>query len=1218
MIRQPNFFKSINLPYYIFAPDFTQKSAGIRALHYLCHALNEMGREAYLVGTDIESDKLRTPLLHSSDIIRHVKSGLIPIMVYPEVVLDNPFEMPFVVRWWLNKPGYLGGDQNFASDDLLFTYAKAYVPEGLEAELLNIPLVNNAIFHNDNNPHNGQRRGACYYANKYLLKGGQLTEHVEGAVSLGQNRALSHHDIADILRRSEVLYCYEPTALIGEALLCGCPVVMIDTDYLRDNMTQPIHGPGISYSSTPDALAEARAGINEVRYNNQQSMNYCWWQLGQFIRKTSNAFEQRLSELNWSDMEWVMRLTKQISSREPSSASQSLLKQLNVSHHMWLQHQSISEPRVMQMVKRLTNEWKQHSSFHFVMVVNASELEALSRTLSSLQTQLYSGWGMSIFCPVEQPEAFVHGPENIEWLQVEGDFGGAIDQAVQESGLDWVMQLWPGDTLTDDALLTFVETINLYPDKHFIYSDEVTNEAKAEIAFKPDFNLDYLHSFSYIGRAFMVRRDSFEMSGGYTAFAYVYASDLAFKVYETYGESAFSHIPQVLYYAAPIQLDQDLLLANEITIRQGHFLRRELPVHLTHPAGNPRFQVRYLSQEEYPPVTVVIAQRNQPNSLVKCVESLIKGTDYPNIEVLIVDAASDIEDMPYVYDELTSQASNQIKIVYSEHQNYAAAVNEGITQSAHERVVVMSPFTMTPNANWLKQLLSLSAHPQMGLVGCRVIDENKSIIHAGTVLGVGDDFNGQFQNNEVAEPGYMERAHCVQQYSSVSSACYLGLKSHLLKVGGLDDGLADTKYAVVDLALKLQQQGLKVLWTPFSTVVQDIALASSNNGVSDYQPEKTSDILSRWPEPFKHDPMFNPQLSLRSSQFLVENQIVFDGDARFRDCPRVLVFPLNESGTGRYRCIDPLHQLERQGQLEAIWLPSHELKTEPFLPNHYEIHRLQADVVFIQQALSDKHFAYFKQLKELSGLPFIFSLDDLLTSLPDQSNRKSLVFRDMRHRLRRTLALCERLIVSTQPLADFYAEFIDDIEVIPNALDIASWPINSSHAEHSARKLRVGWAGATQHSGDLALIEEVVKALAGEVTWVFMGMCPESLEAFVDEVHPYVSYAEYPSALAELDLDLALAPLEDNPFNRCKSNLRLLEYGIQGWPVIASKVYPYMQNQPPITLVENEVDAWVAAIKAAIAEPHKFAAQGKSLKNWVDQNYSLKDQLTHWMQTISL
>ena len=49
-----------------------------------------------------------------------------------------------------------------------------------------------------------------------------------------------------------------------------------------------------------------------------------------------------------------------------------------------------------------------------------------------------------------------------------------------------------------------------------------------------------------------------------------------------------------------------------------------------------------------------------------------------------------------------------------------------------------------------------------------------------------------------------------------------------------------------------------------------------------------------------------------------------------------------------------------------------------------------------------------------------------------------------------------------------------------------------------------------------------------------------------------VPIERYPRALAALDLDLALAPVEQNLFNECKSNLRLLEYGACGFPVVCS------------------------------------------------------------------
>lgn len=1212
--NQASFFNRSKQPYYIWALgyDYKQQSAGMRALHLLCHVLNEMGCEAYLVGAKKSNEKLRTPILTEKDVLAHFALGLRPICVYPEVVTGNPLNIPQVVRWVLNKPGHLGGDEHFDDSELVFTFSSSYVPEGCDYSILRLPLVDTSIFNNLNNPHDSQRQGACYYAHKYFAYGGELTPEAEGATSLCQDVRLSHHELAQILRRSECLYAYEPSAIIGEALMCGCPVIMVPSAYLDECLTHKIADMGIASSTSEEDIAYAKRTVRGAWFKQIEVQKECRQFIANFIEESQQHFSAQPQS---QDKEWLARLLSVVKGQSKHDHKVAQLPR-TVNQQAWLKHSLISENKVANMAQRMMTRWHTLPSFHLIIVVNASELVQLSETLDSLQQQLYQAWGLTILANVPAPPAFTDVPDNIEWIQCTDSLNAVIEQAVNDAGLDWVMQLLPGDRLMPHALMSFAETINQEPDKCFIYSDELLNEVNADIVFKPDFNLDLLHSNSYIGRACMVRRDSFELSGGYTAFAYVYVTDLAFKIYEAYGEAAFSHIPQVLYHAAPNNIDADLLLANEIKIRQGHFLRRGLPVNLTHPAGKPRFQVQYLAAEPCPPVTIVIAERNQVNALAHCVEILFKLTDYPNFELVIVDADSDVEDMQFVFDELTSLAPDRIRVVKTAHSGHAQAVNEGIRQANFEFVVVMSVFTMTPNANWLTQLVNLSSHPEMGLVGTRVIDEDKTVIHAGTVLGQGDDVFGLFYGEDVAAPGYMDRAHCIQQYSSVSSACYLGSKSHILSVGGLDEDLTESRHAVVDLSLKLQHLGLKVLWTPYATVVQDGALAQASNGVDAYEPQEQR-CLERWSEVYANDPYFHPSLSLRSAEFEVENQIVFDGGSRFKDVPRVIVFPLNESGTGRYRCIDPLHQLERQCLVEVVWLPTHELKTEPFLPNQFEVNRLRPDVVFIQQALSDKHFDYFKQLKERSGLPFVFSLDDLLMSLPDQSNRKSLVFHDMRHRLRRTLALCDRLIVTTATLAEAYAEYIEDIYVIPNALELSGWQAAENTKTSTQRKPRVGWAGATQHSGDLAMLNQVVIDLADEVDWVFMGMCPDELKSVVAEVHPFVSFENYPAALAHLDLDLAIAPLEDNAFNRSKSNLRLLEYGINGWPVIASRVTPYLENNPPVTLVDNSYQSWVTAIKAAISEQDKIAASGSKLKNWVLGNYTLEAQLPLWLRAIS-
>jgi hypothetical protein len=82
----------------------------------------------------------------------------------------------------------------------------------------------------------------------------------------------------------------------------------------------------------------------------------------------------------------------------------------------------------------------------------------------------------------------------------------------------------------------------------------------------------------------------------------------------------------------------------------------------------------------------------------------------------------------------------------------------------------------------------------------------------------------------------------------------------------------------------------------------------------------------------------------------------------------------------------------------------------------------------------------------------------------------------------------------------------------------------------------------------------------------------------------------YPQALARLDLDLAIAPLEIHAFNECKSNLRLLEYGAMGWPVICTDIYPY-QNAP-VTRLPNDPQKWISTIREQLAEPDALREAG--------------------------
>lgn len=289
--RKISFFSSLNAPYYIYGLDYRQSSAGVRVLHYLCHSLNELGEEAYIFANST-SPYLRTPLLTEEIMLRHASINRMPIAIYPEIVPGNPMQAPVTARWILNKPGHIGGDAVHHPDELLFVYQQKYTPEGTKTYPLYIPAVNSRIFNDWNNAYEGKRQGACYYAHKFLHFGGMLTHHAKGATSLCQDIPRSHEEIADILRRSEVLYSYEPSAIVSEALQCGCPVVIVPSEYISKNYSyDELTGPGVEIGTDDQALARAKETIKNQ--NVQLQHRHARLTIERFIELTQQTFRDR-------------------------------------------------------------------------------------------------------------------------------------------------------------------------------------------------------------------------------------------------------------------------------------------------------------------------------------------------------------------------------------------------------------------------------------------------------------------------------------------------------------------------------------------------------------------------------------------------------------------------------------------------------------------------------------------------------------------------------------------------------------------------------------------------------------------------------------------------------------------------------------------------------------------------------------------------------------
>jgi len=109
----------------------------------------------------------------------------------------------------------------------------------------------------------------------------------------------------------------------------------------------------------------------------------------------------------------------------------------------------------------------------------------------------------------------------------------------------------------------------------------------------------------------------------------------------------------------------------------------------------------------------------------------------------------------------------------------------------------------------------------------------------------------------------------------------------------------------------------------------------------------------------------------------------------------------------------------------------------------------------------------------------------------------------------------------------------------------------------------------------------------------FMGWIPDCLKSDVRiKQIPWLPVGEYLKTVAAIQPHIGLCPLEENIFNRSKSNMKWLEYTTMGAVTVASNVLPY---QEVITtgvngiLVDNlRVRDWYGAVAGLINNPDQI------------------------------
>lgn len=898
-------------------------------------------------------------------------------------------------------------------------------------------------------------------------------------------------------------------------------------------------------------------------------------------------------------------------------------------YQFWIQNHALMEIDAQIHAERMM-QWAIKPTFHLFMFVFNDEQHLLADTLSSLGQLFYQNWKLTVIADSASPDGMFDELEVLEWLtlpeQIEPyDY---LNATMVDSPAEWVSFIPAGTCFEPQIWLQFGDYINLYKDKTAFYCDDdliSSTGERSQPRFKPDFNLDLLRSQDYLG-PLLCKTSLFEAVGGFDKVPGHENMSLALKAYERVGAEGIGHIADVLMHLPENILSLYSTQMSQQAVQQ-HLVRQQLLAFAEPGLMDKTVRVVY-QWPDSPKVSIIIPTKDKLEFLRPCVEAALLKNSYPNFEIIIINNRSEELDTLDYFRQLSELPGDTLRVIDYPHPfNYAAISNLAAENARGEYLLFLNNDTEALHPEWLERMMAHAQRPEVGIVGARLVYPETGLIqHAGVILGMESIAEHIYLGSlDIKEPGYMGRAQVDQNFSAVTGACLLIRKSTYLQVGGMDEQQFAVSYNDIDLCLKVRQSGFLVTWTPYSVLVHHGSVtqkselsrsAEQSSNAERFQNEREN-MLKKWLPVIANDPAFNRNLSLVYRDCLIESVMPTNWDTHFHDRPKILGLPL-QGGSGDYRVIQPFAALSHAALAQCEFYRFNNNLTRPIMISEYA--RIAPDSVVFHAALNDIQLQQLEQLKEFLPNVFrIYSIDDLLTNVPEQSSAYKEIkrhFADAKSRMRRALQSTDRLIVSTQPLADLCAGMVDDIWVIPNRLPKDPW-LSVTSLSNQGHKPRVGWAGAQQHQGDLAIMAEVVKATANEVDWIFMGMCPEDIKPYVHEYHYFVPIAEYPAKLASLNLDLAVAPLEIHPFNEAKSNLRLLEYGVLGWPVICTDIYPYRTNNPPVIHVQNQVDQWVAAIRQILADKAALADAGSALKSWVLQHYMLEDHLDEWLKALT-
>lgn len=524
--------------------------------------------------------------------------------------------------------------------------------------------------------------------------------------------------------------------------------------------------------------------------------------------------------------------------------------------------------------------------FSLVLMASKADPDCLSRTIESVNGQVYSNWELW----VTHADSRIRSKINDARIRMvpEGDgqdFGSRYNAALECINGGWAGFLREGDLLTPWALQRVAETITRFSEARMIYTDhDCLDPVRCQPipCHKTAWDPDRILSLNYIGNLLFIHREilrDIEKQGERPDMdALMY--DLILRATEKMNEAEIVHIPEVLYrreQSIPETITPDCLnvLREAVKRRSGQWTI----------SSEERTNTVRLSTvlENRPKVSILIPTRDKVKLLKNCIDGLLRRTDYSPIEILIVDNQSREPRTLRYLNQIASMETISV-LSYPEAFNYAAINNFAAYNSGGEILLFLNNDISIQDPGWLKEMVIHAIRPEIGCVGAKLYYPDGRIQHAGVILGLGGVAGHSHRYLKDNHGGYYQALSCTRNVLAVTGACLAVRKSIFLEVGGFDEAFK-VAYNDVDFCLRVHAAGYRNLFTPWAELIHHEKRSRGDDDTPEkkrlYENERNM-MFRKWGHILLNDPYYNPNLTLFSEDCSLAKKP--------RDCaPRVVL-----------------------------------------------------------------------------------------------------------------------------------------------------------------------------------------------------------------------------------------------------------------------------------------------------------------------------------------